>query len=317
MYECGDNKTTHRLPIHVPELPAWLADGLGRQIMADDTSKITVSAPAQAMDGLAQSRTDETERGVDPLADSRKVLQNSAALTFDQLCWPDPDQLNGQDGGVYAASAQLFAVRLLELPDGAVLMRDFLSRLPAVLNWQTAFYGAYHEYFHRPLDVEKWWSLQVVRFAIRDPGPHWTTPVSQDRLDAILAVPVEYRSSSNSLPVHTTVSLQSVILNFTPVQTRATLDLKLRDLELATLRLSPPFAGISMGYIAVLRDYLGENPRRTLVSSGRMNANAPRTASARTTLQKLDALDKLRRDAETHVANSVPEPGANLNPAPR
>ena len=95
------------------------------------------------------------------------------------------------------------------------------------------------------------------------------------------------------------------------------LHLKLRDLELATLRLAPPFAGLSMGYITVLRDFLGEGPRRTMITSGRMNVNTPYTASAKTTLQKLDALDKLRRDAEMRIANAVPEPARHLNPAPR
>ena len=75
---------------------------------------------------LVQTRTDEREHGIDPLAGARKVLQNSAALTFDELCWPDNAQVNGLDGGVYAASAQLFTARLLDLPDGpAPMMRSF------------------------------------------------------------------------------------------------------------------------------------------------------------------------------------------------
>ena len=300
---------------HVPELPSWLADGMGRQIMADDMENTVVSVPSQTTDGVMEGRTDETQRGIDPLADARKTLQNNAALTFDQLCWPSPAQLDGVDGGVYAASAQLLTARLLDLPNGPALMRTFLAKLSSVLNWQTAFYATYREYFRRPLDVEKWWSLQVVRFAIRDPGPHWTTATSQERLDKILAVPVEYRSTSNSLPVHTEVSYQAVILNFAPAQRHATLDLKLRDLELAVLRLAPPFSSIAMGYITALRDYLGENPRRTVVSTGRANLNAPHTASSKATLQKLDELDKIRRDTEIHLANTVPGPGQprNLN----
>lgn len=290
----------------VPELPTWLADGLGRQIMDSDTEKVVLSAPSRAINGLPQSRLEDVQRGIDPLANARKVLQSNSALSFDELCWPGNAQLNGRDGGVYAASAQLFTARLLELPEGPALMRAFLSKLPGVLNWQTAFYAVYREYFRRPLDVEKWWSLEVVRFAIRDPGPHWTTAASEERLDAILAVPVEYRGSSNSLPVHTEVSLQAVILNFNLEQRRTTLDLKLRDLELAELRLAPPYAGLAGGYIAALQDYLGEGPHKTRPQIGKMGLNASRTASAKVTLRKLDELDALRRDAEIRVANSVP-----------
>ena len=40
-------------PAHAPEIPGWLADGLGRQIIADDTEKILVSAPTHSsVDGF-------------------------------------------------------------------------------------------------------------------------------------------------------------------------------------------------------------------------------------------------------------------------
>ena len=96
------------------------------------------------------------------------------------MSWPDEAQLSGADGGVYRASAQLFVNELLELKDGPAHLRAMLATLPEFYNWQTAFQSAFREDFPRPLDVEKWWALQVVNFVARDPGPAWTPAVSRD-----------------------------------------------------------------------------------------------------------------------------------------
>jgi len=77
-----------------------------------------------------------------------------------------------------------------------------------------AFQTAFRAEFPRPLDVEKWWALQIVNFAARDPGLQWTAAVSRERLEEILSVPVEVRSVSNALPSHAEISLQAVIRNF-------------------------------------------------------------------------------------------------------
>src|SRR5208283_1210869 len=98
--------------------------------------------------------------------------------------------------------AQLFVADLLELKDGPAHLRAMLKTLPDVYNWQTAFHSAFRENFPRPLDVEKWWALQVVNFVARQTGPAWTTAVSRDKLDEILRVPVEMRLASNALPTH-------------------------------------------------------------------------------------------------------------------
>jgi hypothetical protein len=141
-------------------------------------------------------------------------LRNHPALTFEQLSWPTGAQLSGADGGVYRASAQLFVNELLGLKNGRAHLRAMLETLPDCYNWQTAFQSAFRENFPRPLDVEKWWALQVVGFAARDPGPMWTPAASRDRLDEILSVPVEMRTASNALPAHAQISLQAVIRNW-------------------------------------------------------------------------------------------------------
>lgn len=287
-------------------LPAWLADGLARQVIGADGAQVVLSAPAKTVNGLPMTRLDETRHGIDPLAAARRTLQNTPALTFEQLSWPDNAQMNGADGGVYLASAQLFVTRLLDLPDGPARLRDLLVRLPACENWQTAFYAAFRDSFQRPLDVEKWWSLQVVNFAHRDPGPRWTSALGRQRLDALLLVPVDIRYHANAWPVRAEISLQAALREVAPDPLAGILQTKMRDLDLVQLRLSPSLAGLAAGYRAAIADYLGEKK-----SSSLFGWLHHRKASAAATIEKLNALDQQRQKIESDLMRQeVKTPGS-------
>jgi hypothetical protein len=284
------------------EIPSWLTDGLSRQLLEDDWQKDILSSPAKRVNGLPVSRTVANERGIDPLAGTRRILRNEPALTFEQLSWPTSEQLSGADGGVYRASAQLLVSELLGLKNGRAHLRAMLQALPDCYNWQTAFQSAFRENFSRPLDVEKWWTLQVVGFAARDAGPLWTPAASREQLDEILSVPVEMRMASNALPAHTTISLQAVIRNWDPPRRNAILQTKLRDLELAQLRMAAPLAALTDGYRRALADYLGLGKRPSLVTRW---VKHPFASSSKLTLEdtlkKLDALDARRRAIESAI----------------
>ena len=295
---------------HSAEIPAWLTDGLAQQLLTASSPETILSAPSktEAMfsgpsrtaDSLPVTRLNAVTSGVDPLAGTRHVLQNFPALTFEELSWPTDAQLNGDDGGVYRASAHLFVSELLQSKDGPARLRAMLETLPQYYNWQLAFQAAFRDRFPRTLDVEKWWALQVVAFVSLDPGPGWTLEVSRKKLDEILSVPVETRSATNTLPAHATVSLQAVIRNFTPAQQSAILQTRLRDLQLAQLRISPQLAVLTDGYRRALADYLGEPgkgaPRAVWVKGV---FNSPTKSSASQTLKTLDALDAQRRKQAT------------------
>lgn len=284
------------------ELPPWLIDGLARQALAGDEVKLILSAPSNFSGGLMQSRVNKIEHGMDPLAAARRTLQQSAALTFEQLSWPGEAQVNGEDNGVYGASAQLFVSELLALKDGAVRLRALLAELPRDLNWQTAFFAAFHDDFRQPLEVEKWWSLRVIAFAGTRPGPRWTVADSRDRLAELLSVPVNFRSQSNALPTHAEISLQSAIRNLEPTQLAAGLQLKLRDLALTQLRLAPPFAALAGDYRQVLADFLEKKRPAPAVTAAGRNAPAMRRPDENEdVLKKLDALDARRREAEIRL----------------
>jgi hypothetical protein len=284
------------------EVPAWFADGLSGELLAIDWQQVILSSPARMIAGQPTSGILLNARGMDALAGVRRILRDNAALTFEQLSWPDEAQLSGMDGGAYRASAQLFVDDLLELKDGPAHLRTMLATLPEVYNWQTAFHSAFQDDFPRPLDVEKWWALQVVNFVSRDPGPAWTPEVSRARLAEILSVAVEMRAASNTLPTHAEISFQAVIRNFDQSQQAGILQIKLRDLELSQLRMATPFAVLADGYRRALADYLDPGKRaRPVPRFGRHPVVILPPPTAAETLEKLDALDAQRRAVESAI----------------
>jgi hypothetical protein len=282
------------------EIPAWLTDGLSQELLAAAWQEIVLSAPNKTGNSLPVSRTVKTTSGVDSLAAARRVLRDQPALTFEQLSWPTEAQLLGHDGGAYRASAQLFVTELLALKNGPAHLRALLDNLPKFYNWQVAFQTAFRENFPRPLDVEKWWAVQVVNFLSRDPGPGWTPAVSRERLDEILRVPVEMRTASNSLPAHADISFQAVLRNFNRARQEAILLPKLRDLELAELRLAPLYAVLADGYRRALADYFGFGKRTRPASPlGKHPPLVPPRPTVGEILKRLDALDAQRRNLES------------------
>ncbi len=239
-------------------VPAWLVEGLSQEVLAENLQEIILSVPDQTVNSIPVNRVNLSEHGVDSLAGARDVLQTYSILTFQQLSWPTDIQLSGEDGGVYRASAQLFVDQLRDLHGGEAKLRGMLDALPRFYNWQTAFFSAFQQNFATPLDAEKWWALQTVVFDAHSPGPQWTAATSREKLDEILSVAVEFRSTSNSLPNRAEISLQEVIQNFDSQRQMQILQLKLHDLEVAQFRMASSLASLTAQYRNVLAGYLGE-----------------------------------------------------------
>jgi hypothetical protein len=308
---------------HSAEIPTWLIDGLSQQLLAADSPEFILSMPSKTEtilslpsksidEQLPVTRLNTNTRGMDSLTSVRRVLNNYPALTFEQLSWPTGAQLNGEDGGVYRASAQLFVSDLLKLKNGPTQLRTMLESLPQFYNWQLAFQSAFRGFFPRPLDLEKWWALQVVNFVSFDPGPGWTLAVSREKLDEILRVAVETRVKPNSLPEHSEISLQAVIRNLNSARQTPILQTKLRDLQLAQLRMAPQWAGLTDGYRRALAGYLGErqNGSARPVWIKHMFGWLQKTSASKT-LMTLDALDARRRALETPPQIVPVQPGVD------
>ncbi len=285
------------------EIPPWLTEGLAQQLIAS-VPELIVSPPDSLVNGVPESQVTVVERGLDSLVPARAALSGRPALTFDQLSWPDGAQLNGDDGGVYRASAQLFVSRLLELDQGAAHLRAMLQMLPRGYNWQTAFRAAFAPDFPRPIDIEKWWALQTVSFAARSSGAQWTPAASRGRLEEILRVPVEMRSAPTNLPVHTLISLQAVIRDFDFDRQTGILQNQLRDLQLAQWQLAPPEAGLAAAYQRALANYLGL--AGGAAPSARGIKSPPSKKRIVATLKELDLLDAQRQAMATASASGAP-----------
>lgn len=292
------------------ELPAWLVDGLAREVVESDEAPSILSTPTKVVNEHLQSSLESNKRGLDPLAAARQALQKSPALTFDQLSWPNDAQMNGGDDGVYLASAQLFVTELLKLKNGPEKMRAMLAQLSSCQNWQTAFFQAFRDHFRTPLEAEKWWALRVVAFAARDPGPGWTVAVSRQKLNALLTVPVGVRNDSNSLPVRVEMPMQTAIQNLDPELRTAILEAKSRDLELARLRVAAPLAPLTDAYCKALTDFLGKRKGKNGErSTGKFMLFRGDRGNVKTLLKKLDDLDARRRQIEANLdKKTVPAP---------
>ena len=293
LLEFANRRSNDRLA----EVPAWLTDGLAEQLLAVNSTAFILSAPSTVEHNVTVRRIEASQRGWDALVEAHHVLQNNTALTFEQMSWPTEDQLSGSDGGVYRASAQLLLNELCALKNGPVRVRSMLETLPDFYNWQIAFRHAFAADFPQPVDVEKWWAVRTVVFAALDIGPMWTPIASRQKLDEILSVPVEYRAESNNLPSHAEVSLQMVIRNFPADRRVEVLRAKAYDLQLAELRMSAQFVGLTERYRQTLAQYLGDAPPPRIVLGGRNTVRSSKINSAEA-LRRLDELDVERRNAE-------------------
>jgi hypothetical protein len=293
---------------HCADIPAWLIDGLSRQLLQDELAKVVVSEPNSPNVQSAPVRGSAQQRNLDPLADARHVLRNHSPLTYDQLCWPTDDQLKGLDDGVYHASAQLFVAELLKAKDGPARLRHFLEILPQSYNWQIAFQTAFHDQFPQPLDLEKWWALTAIDVLSHEPGPAWTPAYSARLLNELLQVPVAVRATSNSLPAHATIPLQAVVREFKMDQQFGILETRLRELRLAQFRMAPQFIALNDEYCQAIAGYLGERlgpaPRS---SSPHHSVPTPVLMKPREFVRRLNLLDARRQTVEAAV-NRAPEP---------
>ena len=274
------------------EIPLWLAEGLTQQLFSFDEIELALPKPGKNINGLVVSSTTVNRRRRDPLDEARQQLSAHPLLTFEQLSWPADDQLIGQAGTVYRFSAQVLVNELLHLKNGPSGLRAMIAELPARYNWQFAFLDAFHGSFARLLDVEKWWMLELVRFTGLETMLSWPLRESWQKLDEVVRPPVEVRAHTNDLPMHTQITLQTIVREWEPVGQTTALKEKIRELELLRWRLAPGLIGIADGYHAVLQTYLQQRDKTVFFLPFR-RAAAARHAKEQAVAQ-LNALDAQR-----------------------
>ncbi|MCL4785185.1 MAG: hypothetical protein KJ070_00115 [Verrucomicrobia bacterium] len=291
------------------EIPFWLTEGLTRHLQASRPGDLILTPPRPTGRALELVPVVVEERRRDPLATARQRLRENPPLSLAELTWPSAEHLSGEAAEVFGCSAQLFVTELLSLKGGRDCLRAMLDELAACYNWQTAFFRAFQPHFARQLDLEKWWDLQLVHFTGRDPLQLWTLEESWRKLDQILRAPVEIRRTTNALPSQADVSLQAVIREWDSIRQGTVLNNKLRELELARLRIAPQLGGLVEGYHQTLANYLRQRGQLELVLPV-ARVNQPRLKPlARDTLRRLHELDA-QRTALRPESGPAPEASA-------
>jgi hypothetical protein len=297
---------------HATEIPEWLARGLTRQLLGSSAIKLILPPPLVKENGFNVSRMtmdfsdaphskpgDQT-RMLNPLAEAAGILRTNQPITFDQLSWPSDEQLSEDDADVYGSSAQLFVADLLRLPNGAANLRAMLAKMPDNFNWQLAFLDAFHGTFQEPLDVEKWWALQLTDFSGRDLLHLLTPEESWSQLNALFQFPIEVQIGA-APAMRTDISFQTIIRGWSRTRQLQMVKKKLWELDMLRLRVAPDFIPLVDGYRETLQDY--QKKRST---SLRLLFGGPAPDKAiNEAVERLDALDARRANMRPQLQTPV------------
>lgn len=307
-------------------LPLWLSEGMARHIQASttlplypavkehsavrfvssgDSSRVSLhlvenpNAPAFLFDSA---------RLQDPLAQVKRQLAQFEPLTFLQMDQAADAQLSVEEWALFRDCAHLAVARLLTLPDGRACLRKMLQLSPTYLNWQFSFLEGFKRHFKSPLDIEKWWSLQIVSLAQPDLERRLSNLDGLDRLDAILDSPVRFLTGETAEERPEEYPLQVMIdLVDYPEQRLAMLEIILR-LRRLHWQVSPDLIKLVDDYMLELDHYiLLRDKTRSTSSQGRGRSNGNAAAIVRQTLDRLKFLDVIRADSrlvETDLAKT-------------
>ncbi len=241
------------------ELPVWLVEGITAGLQSSKEMALVLAPPRTATTGLNASWTYFESRREHPLSAVHEQLRSRPPLTFEELSWPLPEDLEGDRGAHYRACAQLFTRQLLGLKDGRACLRRMLEELPRHQNWQFAFLRAFGSYFDRPLHVEKWWALESVYFTGRDLDQTWPETESWRKLDQVLSSEMQVAASTNSLPAPSRVTLQDMIRGWDRVAQMQALQARITELDLLAVRVATNVYWTVADYRQALAGYLEAN----------------------------------------------------------
>lgn len=286
------------------ELPIWLVEGITAHLMAVAGPDLVVSAvPVGSMLRIVRER-----RGLDYLRGARDVLRAAGPPSFSDLVYPKPESLAGAKLKTYQAAAQLFVYELLHSPNGPADFVRMLRALPNCWNWELALLRGFSDQFHRTLDVEKKWSVDVLAFTARDASQVWSRIASLDRLDEVLAVRAQLRVTADSMPGRTTVSLQKVLSTWDPQSQITVARQKLSLLQVLRYNSSPELIPLIDSYSRTLATYLQKRDQAMHTPETRMQPTYSASLVAQEAIRELELLDKRREGFRPEKVLSVNSP---------
>lgn len=233
---------------------------------------------------------------LDALKPLRDLLRRRPSLSFDELSWPNEDQLEPESNATfYHGCATLFVYELLRLKTGPACLGEMILRLPEHLNWQTTFLETFHPYFPRLVDTAKWWSLTVVQFTGLDPKSAWTFDQTFSRFEEILLTPAQMRRSPRDLPKQTTLKLQNLLSDWPYARHEPILAQKAGQLQALRLRAAPELLNLIDGYLETLFEYLGRRDQTGHLSPHKQQIAPSPKLITRDAIKRLNELNARRR----------------------
>ena len=232
------------------DVPLWLIEGLSAHLQ-------TFNMPTFIIQPKLGNSGDQI--GMTGLDSVRRDLHGHAALSFQELSWPDPARRSKADQALYNDCAQLFFDELLRLKDGPACLSQMLDELPRHRNWQVAFLKGFHSHFTQLLDVEKWWGVTCVTFTSTDLKHPWTREECWQKLQQILDIPVEVRLSPEQMPSDAEITLQEVITQWQPNEALPALRKSVHELEDLRQRVVPELRPLVEAYNSALHEYLHDS----------------------------------------------------------
>jgi len=287
------------------EIPLWLVEAFSTQLARKLNLGILLN-PITPKETWDNQQPYQSRLVGDPLEKAREHLANYLPMRFEQFNLGYDVFLSKAEWEHVGHCSQLMLLRLLELPGGKPAMRGFLQELPNFLNWQLAFLKSYGAHFETPLDVEKWWSLQLVTFVEKDGRFRLTLLSAIQKLDQIVASPIQLEPQLPGGPPPPAYPLQVMLdLAEYPIQREAVGQI-LFHLNQLQQQAPEELSKLIQDYINTLGAYL---VRRDEASASNLSKGVSRSQKdrmiIRDTLNELTILDIIRSD----IKNTASTPG--------
>lgn len=253
-------------------VPVWLVQGMaasmqGRQetLLAIAQRSVAAGRPPRAADLL-----DAKSLPVDPL--ERQLFQASAWMLMESL---------------------------LELPEGARKLRDFLSELGVEKNANSAFWMAYHADFPQGTTLEKWWSLGLIRHTAVTSAENLAVENTAGQLDAILVTKLSSSGAHEGTLDETDVTIEKLSQYADAPWLKDVLKLKIDQLGALRGRAHPLYQPVLDKYIeAVIWLHRGSATRFRRAVNGAETARAAAEERSRRVAAYMDQAESVNAPEE-------------------
>ena len=115
------------------EIPAWLTEGLTYQLLAGHGADLVINTPRLSLNGVTYNPPVTTDaRPISSLEKAHKIMLGDTPLTFEELSWPAPGQM---DGGDVVRFGKSYLHRQISFAQAAVVV---VRRPAASFDWGAA-----------------------------------------------------------------------------------------------------------------------------------------------------------------------------------